>query len=101
MTLLLNNIVLLSHLDEEYVCGNRHCLWENYKKNEDWGYYSKSNNDCKFCQEQCNNDSNCGGVECGGNVNYCSWWKHGICVTESEKTEVHNEHQTCYKAGGE
>ena len=82
---------------------NNHCGWENYTEGVDWGYYSKNNSDCVFCQEQCSNDSNCGAVECGGSANYCSWWKNGNCVTELEKTITGAQytHGTCNKHGGE
>ena len=90
----------LETVETEYICGNRHCLWENYEKDEDWGYYSRTNNDCMFCQDKCSNDTNCAGVECGGRVGYCSWWKQGRCVTKSEQTEEHDEHETCIKVGG-
>ena len=69
------------------------------EKDEDWGYYSKNNSDCAFCQDKCINDTNCGGVECGGKINYCSWWKQGRCVTKSEKTYESDLHETCIKFG--
>ena len=95
-----NSICPKSTQDQEYLCGNRHCLWENYKEGIDWGFYSESNNDCKICQSNCTNDENCVGVECGGNIHYCSWWKRGRCVSESEQTMNHDEHLTCTKADG-
>ena len=90
---------ILETVETEYICGNRHCLWVNYEEGEDWGYYSQTNNDCTFCQDKCNNDTDCAGVECGGRVDYCSWWKQGKCVTVDEQTEIHTEHQTCIKYG--
>ena len=93
-------IVILSNLDSQYRCGNKHCLWANYNEGVDWGYYSRNNSDCVFCHEKCKTDLNCGAVECGGNINYCSWWKIGKCVTELEQTVTTDEYLTCIKHGG-
>ena len=91
---------LTNILDQGYVCNDRHCLWENYIENEDWGYYSTNNGDCKLCQSKCTADSNCIGVECGENIDYCSWWKRGRCVKDSEQTEEGLNHTTCIKTDG-
>ena len=72
--------------------------WGNYEKDDDWGYYSRTNSDCTFCKDKCNNDTHCGGVECGGGVSYCSWWKRGRCVTKHEQTVQTYEHETCIKS---
>ena len=32
----------------------------------------------------CDEDVNCGAVECGRQL--CSWWRTGICITDAEQT---------------
>ena len=90
-------VFIKDYLEPDYTCSNRHCYWSNYKKDEDWGYYSRTNGDCSFCQDKCTKDATCGGVECGGNVNYCSWWKIGKCSKAQEKSTEHTRHKTCMK----
>ena len=84
-------------MEVDYKCSDRHCYWNKYKKNIDWGYYSASNGNCSFCKNECSKDSDCGAVECGGNINYCSWWKIGKCATEEERAVEHTRHKTCTK----
>ena len=67
----------------------------------DWGYYSRNKSDCVFCHEKCTSDPKCGAVECGGNLNYCSWWKNGACATKLERTVTTDEYLTCVKRRGE
>ena len=76
-----------------YHCKNKACVWDNYKKNEDWGYFSEKDDDCERCRTKCTYDLKCGAVECGHG--YCSWWKVGKCRSWSEQ----NGHvDTCYKS---
>ena len=89
------------YLDDGYICGIRHCPWDMDKEGLDWGYYTKDNSDCKLCKEKCSNDDNCGAVECGGTISYCSWWRRGICVNASEKKRESNVHETCTQKTGE
>ena len=93
-----NIMLILATVESEYICGFRHCSWKEYEKDEDWGYYSRMNSDCTFCQDKCNNDTNCAGVECGGRISYCSWWKQGRCVTEDEQKYDNQMHLTCIKS---
>ena len=65
-----------------YKCDHNACGWIIYEKDRDWGYYSKTDDDCAECQMKCNLDPNCGAVECG--EGYCSWWKVGKCRSLSE-----------------
>ena len=60
-----------------YDCTQVHCSWKNYVKGQDWDYYSETNGSCFDCKRRCNDDNNCGAIECGDN--YCSWWKKGEC----------------------
>ena len=87
-------------LGQKYLCDFKHCGWDKYVENEDWGYYSKNNSDCNFCQQKCEMDDNCSGVECGGRIDYCSWWKIGKCITEREKDVDVHYHVTCTKIQG-
>ena len=67
-------------LGETYDCYPKSsCSWADYTENTDWGYYSSTNGDCSSCRERCNNDVNCGGIECDDGD--CSWWKKGSCHT--------------------
>ena len=75
-----------------YRCNNNSCTWNNYKKNTDWGFYSKEDDDCERCRMKCSLDPICSAVECG--EGYCSWWKVGNCRSSSEKNGYAN---TCYK----
>ena len=45
-------------------------------------------------------DDKCSGVECGGRIDYCSWWKIGKCITEREKDVDVLYHVTCTKIQG-
>ena len=65
------------------VCDTPTCPFYKYTENIDFGYYSKTNGDCTFCQLKCNDDDNCGAVECGDG--YCTWWKTGKCNTDEEQ----------------
>ena len=83
------------HIRYSYTCGFRHCSGSKYKKNEDWGYFKNTSDDCHSCQERCNEVSNCTAVECGGTQ--CTWWKDEKCGTIKERT-VHNQgFMTCIK----
>ena len=79
-----------------YKCDTNACKWGNYKKSIDWGYYSKTDDDCVKCQRKCTLDPNCGAVECG--EGYCSWWKSGKCRSLSERNGNTN---TCRKGNYE
>ena len=74
------------------------CQWTNYTRNEDWGFYSKTMDDCTWCQEKCSDDLNCGAVECG--LGYCSWWKWGKCTyKEAARDEYYNPNfKTCRRS---
>ena len=87
-------------LGQKYLCDFKHCDWADYIEKGDWGYYSKNNSDCNFCQKKCEMDDNCSGVECGGRINYCAWWKVGKCITEREKDVDDPHHVTCTKIQG-
>ena len=78
------NLILISA--HSYECSNNGCLWGDYTKDTDWGYYDRNQDaDCLACQSKCNGDSDCTGVECGGG--YCSWWKNA-CTTQVEENSV-------------
>ena len=85
------------YVGQKYFCGFKHCHFDAYKENEDFGYYSKNQSDCNFCQDKCDKDPNCSGVECGGKLWYCSWWALGKCVTSAQKYLDDNIHTTCTK----
>ena len=74
--------------DHYYACSHRHCKRTNrhYNKFVDWGYYSTTNGECKFCMDKCSSDPKCGGVVCG-ELDYCSWWALGKCTTYKEKAD--------------
>ena len=65
----------------------------------DWGYYSRNNSDCSFCQSKCTAHSSCIGVECGLTINYCSWWKRGSCARDAERTKENKINYSCFKRG--
>ena len=88
---------IFSNVNSVYHCGDKHCYWGNYHEGVDWGYYSRSNNNCVVCKEKCTRDPNCGAVECGGTTSYCSWWKIGKCATVSERKYKNDAHLTCVK----
>jgi len=75
------------------------CDWEKYTRNVDWGYYSRNNGNCSWCQTQCTNDPNCWAIECGDG--YCSWWKNGTCsyddVMEPSDETLPPHFYTCRK----
>ena len=75
-------------------------MWSKYVENVDWGYYSKNNSDCNFCRSKCDQDPGCSGIECGGYLKYCSWWKLEKCVTVAEKDIDDHKHTTCTKLQG-
>ena len=70
-------IFFATFLGENFDCTKFHCSWKNYVKGQDWDYYSETNGNCSDCKQRCNDDSNCGAIECGND--YCSWWKKGEC----------------------
>ena len=82
-----------------YHCSKPTCPFKNYVEGTDYGYYSKTNGDCESCRRKCNDDENCGAVECGRSI--CSWWRNGICNTDSERTwnrkNKNNGIKTCIK----
>ena len=78
---------------ENYVCYHNGCDWSTKKENTDWAYYSKTNGECMACVGTCNNDSNCGGIECGGG--YCSWWRKGACMSHELKPVEDPSVTTC------
>ena len=80
-----------------YLCDYNHCKFSDYIEDEDWGYYSKNNSNCQFCQNKCDDDPNCSGVECGGKIRYCSWWTLTKCVTAHEKHSKNHYHTTSTK----
>ena len=66
-----------------YNCVHEGCSWKDFDENIDWGHYSKVDGDCGNCKGLCNNDTNCGAVECG--KTYCSWWKVERCSNSTEQ----------------
>ena len=83
-----------------YKCEHKACSWSEYTEDVDWGFYSKENNDCTWCQTQCSNGPNCGAVECGNNYGYCIWWKNGKCDYEdSGVLDVGSFGLTCRSLG--
>ena len=65
---------------DNYLCTDSACDWGDKKENVDWGYYSRTNGNCSICRSECQNDTKCGGFECGDDSGYCSWWKKGSCL---------------------
>ena len=99
----LTSMYIMNHifyLDDGYICGIRHCPF-NDNEDIDWGYFTKDSGDCKVCKERCSNDDNCGGVECGEKISYCSWWGRGICIDALEKTIEEDFYETCTQKQGE
>ena len=92
--------------DSNYDCKRQGC-WHNppYELDKDYGLYSQDNSNCTQCKERCNNDPECGAIECGGNNGYsiCSWWKFNKCTDkDSPGFFIYATHQyyygyTCYK----
>ena len=81
----------------EYDCSYYSCSWDQFKKDEDWGFYSKNSNtagECNKCKEMCSSDPNCGSVECGSS--YCSWWRNGKCAL-FESSQYSTKTLTCRK----
>ena len=76
-----------------YVCEKKVCYWGRYKKFRDWGYFSRTDGDCMECQRRCNEDDNCGAIECGRG--HCSWWKKGKCSTHET---FDAPYYTCWKS---
>ena len=61
-----------------------------------------------MCKEKCNNDPNCGAVECGGfedgfKNTKCAWWKFDKCTDKNSPgwftytPEQYHYGYTCYK----
>ena len=86
-------MVSIRKILDSYNCDMRGCPWDEYEENNDWGYYDKNDGDCLKCQDQCNQDPNCGAIECGDH--YCSWWKIGKCLMEEEFSTTY---YTCRKS---
>ena len=95
-----------------YKCTGHECPWSNYKEGIHWGLYKengKQMGNCTLCMNKCENDPECGSLECGldlplpdGTVKkaHCSWWKRGTCETAGEfSTNPHNLIMTCKKQG--
>ena len=61
------------------MCEYKGCKWGDYVKDQDWGYYSETWGDCEKCIDRCDEDPNCGAVECSKSLGYCSWWKKDKC----------------------
>ena len=77
---------------DQHACEDIGCNWSDYIENQDWGYYSTTEGDCEPCQDKCDQDQNCGAVECGDG--YCSWWKVGTCSTSNADLYGY----TCFKS---
>ena len=69
---------------EAYGCSYKGCDWDTGKQGKDWDYYSTTNGNCTYCMNECDQDTTCEGVECGGD--HCSWWKNGKCDEAHEHT---------------
>ena len=83
-----------------YSCVNSTCPVSNYQPDEDYGYWTVLT--CKQCEDRCSNDTNCGGVRCGGpddslQNTTCRWWKQGKCETKDEQTVEDPGYTTCTK----
>ena len=78
-----------------YECLDISCYWDLTKNDDEWGYYSKTIGDCKWCTEQCTADPNCDAVECGSG--YCSWWKTGTCPLSNANAS--SDTHTCRAPG--
>ena len=86
---------MISYTGSSYYCANRACDWRNHQENVEWGYYSKTSGNCKYCKIKCSQDVNCGAIECGSD--YCAWWKRSSCTIKDVFYE--SDHLTCYKNG--
>ena len=84
--------------------------------NVDWGFYTENDqpitgNNCESCMSKCENDENCGSVECGRDQelqhqqtkhSHCSWWRNGNCEEAFEYSLDQNKQNyiwTCKKQG--
>ena len=94
--LYLSSILLCT---DNYHCSKPTCPFKIYDEGIHYGYYSKSNGDCDDCKRKCDNDVDCGAVECG--KLHCSWWKNGYCNTYIKRTwnrqKTNNSIRTCIK----
>ena len=92
----------------KYNCKRQGCWWSaayTYINGKDYGKYSATNPSCSICQDKCDNDVNCGAVECGGEEPGvdCHYWKVGMCIDETSPNFVtYDKDQykygyTCYK----
>ena len=87
-----------------YDCKRQGC-WHNssYELNKDYGFYSKNDSNCILCQIKCNNDPECGAMECGGDKDLCAWWKFDKCTDKNSPgffnytLEQYHYGYTCYK----
>ena len=75
------------------MCEKKSCSFRAYVKDQDWGYYTETEGDCNKCKGRCDQDPNCGAVECGESLGYCSWWKTEKCSREEARGRVY----TCRK----
>ena len=58
-----------------------------------------------MCKEKCNNDPECGAIECGGDKDHstCAWWKFDKCTDKNSPDfftytkEQYHYGYTCYK----
>ena len=85
------------YLDDEFRCSSKHCRPEKHMQGKSYDYDIYSNNsDCELCKDICRNDTNCGGVDCGGTVS-CTWWKVGICGSLEKQAREDSSYRTCMK----
>ena len=92
--------------DGNYDCKRQGC-WHNlpYEFDKDYGYYSENDSNCTMCKEKCNNDPECGAIECGGDKDHtiCAWWKFDKCTDKNSPEyftytlEQYHHGYTCYK----
>ena len=54
------------------------CYWNNLDAGSHH-YYSHDDGDCDACRAFCDDNDDCGGVECGSNAGYCVWYEIGTC----------------------
>ena len=96
--------------DGNYDCKRQGCwLNSHYELDQDYGFYSKIDSNCSMCKEKCNNDPECGAVECGGDIDdyygvpICAWWKFDKCTDKNSPgfftytPEQYHYGYTCYK----
>ena len=66
-----------------FSCSHKHCSFDPYDEGDEYGYYSRTDQDCGRCVNRCKADANCGAVECGDGMGYCSWWKGDTCSLDN------------------